>query len=213
MTRYQPKTAAEHYATADFLLRQIENDFCQDIPPETRMQKAALAQAHAVLATSPHGEPAVEKDDRHPVFYAADAVLFARQDGVWHVLLIERGWDPHQGKLALPGGHVEPGETSEQAARREAEEETGLGLAGIPMRLVGVYDKPGRDARGRYVSVAYTATLSGAALPVPVAGDDAARAMWLPLAAAAVEAKRGGFAFDHAAILADAAVLAGIPLP
>ncbi|GAA3554309.1 NUDIX hydrolase [Amycolatopsis ultiminotia] len=141
-------------------------------------------------------------DDRTPVFYTADVVLFAMRGNEPLVLLIERGWDPHQGRLAFPGGHVEPDESSEAAARREAQEETGLDLAGIPLRMVGVYDEPGRDPRGRYVSVVYTATL--ASLPAPVAGDDAARAFWLPLATALREARDGRFAFDHARILTDA---------
>ncbi|ADJ42193.1 DNA hydrolase [Amycolatopsis mediterranei S699] len=146
---------------------------------------------------------AARLDDRDPVFYAADVTLFAMHEGVWHVLLIERGWAPDKGKLALPGGHVDAGESSEQAARREAAEETGLDLSGVVLDRIGVYDAPGRDARGRYVSVAYGAVLEDAI--APVAGDDAASAAWMPLPTAARVAHRGGFAFDHADILFDAA--------
>ena len=92
---------------------------------------------------------------------------------------------------------------AEQAARREAAEETGLDLTGVMLDRIGVYDAPGRDVRGRYVSVAYGAVLDDAI--TPVAGDDAASAAWVPLRTAARVAHRGGFAFDHADILTDAA--------
>ncbi len=51
-----------------------------------------------------------------PIRYTADVVV-TTTDG--HVLLIQRGWDPHKGAWALPGGHVDPGETSRAAAARE----------------------------------------------------------------------------------------------
>ncbi|MBD2818520.1 NUDIX hydrolase [Streptomyces rochei] len=123
----------------------------------------------------------------------ADVVLFA----AGHVLLIERGWDPYEGYWALPGGHVDTGETSVAAAARELEEEAGIAVPVADLRQVGAFDAPGRDPRGRYVSVAYTATLPA---PVPpTAGDDATAARWWPLDALP------DLAFDHADILAAAA--------
>ncbi|WP_233620520.1 NUDIX hydrolase [Amycolatopsis sp. WAC 01416] len=154
------------------------------------------------------GRVATRLDRRAPVFYAADVVLFAHRDGVPHVLLIERGKNPHQGKAAFPGGHVDAGETALAAAKREAVEETGLDLDRTSLRLVGVYDTPGRDPRGRYVGVAYTAVLP--TMPAPVAADDAAAASWIPLVVAVRMARAGGFAFDHAEILADAVRATGV---
>ncbi|MFH8558900.1 NUDIX domain-containing protein [Streptomyces celluloflavus] len=125
--------------------------------------------------------------------YTADVVLFA----VGHVLLIERGWDPFKSRWALPGGHVDLGETSLDASARELEEETGITVPATDLRQVGAFDAPGRDPRGRYVSVAYTATLPA---PVPpTAGDDATAARWWPLSALP------DLAFDHAEIVSAAA--------
>ncbi|MFF8960789.1 NUDIX domain-containing protein [Streptomyces sp. NPDC014894] len=124
--------------------------------------------------------------------YTADVVLFA----AGHVLLIERGWPPHQGAWALPGGHVDIGETSLSASVRELEEESGITVPAADFRQVGVWDAPGRDPRGRYVTVAYTATLL--AMVQPTAGDDATAARWWPLDALP------DLAFDHAEIIAGA---------
>nr|BAK19846.1 hypothetical protein [Streptomyces rochei] len=126
------------------------------------------------------------------IHYTADVVLLA----AGHVLLIERGWDPFKGSWALPGGHVDKGETSLAAGSRELKEETGISVPAADLRQMGAYDAPGRDPRGRYVSVAYTATLP--ALVEPTAGDDATGARWWPLAALP------NLAFDHAEIVADA---------
>ncbi|MFB8123334.1 NUDIX domain-containing protein [Streptomyces bacillaris] len=125
--------------------------------------------------------------------YTADVVLFA----AGHVLLIERGWDPFKNRWALPGGHVNTGESSLDASARELEEESGITVPTADLRQVGAFDAPDRDPRGRYVSVAYTATLP--ALVEPTAGDDATAARWWPLDALP------DLAFDHAEIVAAAA--------
>jgi 8-oxo-dGTP pyrophosphatase MutT (NUDIX family) len=54
-----------------------------------------------------------------------------------HIVLTVRAGtlERHRGQVSLPGGVVEPGETFEQAALREAHEEVGLSPAGV--RLVG----------------------------------------------------------------------------
>ena len=109
-----------------------------------------------------------------------------------HVLLIRRGSDPYEGYWALPGGFVEVGETLEEAAVREAEEETGLKVEIV--RLVGVYSNPDRDPRGHNVSVTYLARAQGGELS---AATDAAEASFLD--PSTVE-----LAFDHQKIVADA---------
>jgi len=109
----------------------------------------------------------------------ADVVLFGKHDRQLWVLMIRRGWEPFAGWWALPGGHVDAGEDTAAAARRELAEETGLRLNPDALDLVGAYAEPGRDPRGRYVTFAYTALADG--LATPNAGDDASAACWFPV--------------------------------
>lgn len=140
----------------------------------------------------------------------ADVAMFARDaKGLW-LLLIRRGGHPCLGKLALPGGFCEEGETIEATAQRELEEETGATDA--PVRLLGVYSKPGRDPRGWTVSATYMAVVDRERVRVE-AGDDAADAGWylVERVGGDVFFSRGGqretlsdLAFDHADMVCDA---------
>ena len=100
----------------------------------------------------------------------ADICVFLRAGEGWKLLLIRRGGHPYLGCWALPGGFADEGETIEQTAARELEEETGL--SGLPLELVGVYSAPGRDPRGWTVSVAFAVGVRDAC-PEATAGDDA----------------------------------------
>ena len=137
--------------------------------------------------------------------YTADMILLTQRDGVWYVLLIERRWDPYQGKLALPGGYVEEGETSEQAARRETYEEVNLKVK-VTLTFVKRYADPGRDPRGDVASDAFVVVLPNK--PKPKAGDDARNAEWIPV----TEALNQTLAFDHGTILRDALSRAGVKI-
>ena len=84
------------------------------------------------------------------------------------IVLIERKNPPHG--WAIPGGFVDYGEKVEDAAVREAKEETSLDVK--LTRLLGVYSDPSRDPRSHTISTVYVATAAG----LPVAADDAAYA-------------------------------------
>jgi 8-oxo-dGTP diphosphatase len=63
-------------------------------------------------------------------------------------------------RFAVPGGMVDWGETIEEAARRELEEETGLQWVRL-QRLVGVYSSPARDPRTHAVSITLAVEVRG----------------------------------------------------
>jgi len=124
------------------------------------------------------------------------AILTVRED-LLHVLVIERANAPYRGQAALPGGFLRADEDLREAAERELAEETGLGGNALHLEQLATYGAPGRDPRGRVVSVAYLAIAPD--LPIPAAGSDARAARWAP-----VEKVRGTLAFDHTQILDDA---------
>lgn len=106
------------------------------------------------------------------------------------IVLIERlnvpyGW-------ALPGGFVDYGESVEQAARREALEETGLAVR--LLEQFQVYSDPERDARKHTISVVFLAIASGE----PKAQDDAKNLQLFEL-----WQRPSPLCFDHDQILQD----------
>jgi ADP-ribose pyrophosphatase YjhB (NUDIX family) len=106
------------------------------------------------------------------------------------IVLIKRKNPPYG--WALPGGYVDYGESLEQAAIREAKEETGLQVQ--LKHQLHTYSDPQRDPRRHTVTTVYVVTAQGK----PVAGDDAQRVAVFPLSDLPRE-----MAFDHAAILED----------
>ena len=95
------------------------------------------------------------------------------------MLTVRRGIPPYQGKFALPGGFVLPDEDLEAAAYRELAEEAGLKKRAVTLEQLRTFGAPGRDPRGRVVSVAYLAM--GAGLPDPRGGSDALSAQFEPV--------------------------------
>lgn len=106
------------------------------------------------------------------------------------VVLIRRknpppGW-------AIPGGFIDAGESAEEAAEREAREETGLEVRDL--RQFHVYSDPRRDPRRQTLAVVFTAVGEG----VLSAADDAAEA-----GVFAEDGLPAEMAFDHRQIVGD----------
>ncbi len=127
---------------------------------------------------------------KNPVPTVDIIIEITRHDGKRGIVLIERKNPPYG--WAIPGGFVDYGETLEEAAVREAQEETSLNIR--LKQQMHTYSEPDRDPRQHTISTVYIAEAEG----TPVAQDDAKNTgifteeeIVFPLA------------FDHRAILTD----------
>lgn len=134
-----------------------------------------------------------------PVLVTVDALVLC----AGHVLLVERGQHPGKGLLALPGGFLEQQDSLWQSCLRELAEETGWAPfpqdAAAALRGVLVFDHPYRSLRGRTITHVHVLDWPAQQLPAVQGADDAARALWLPLAELA--AHEAQFFEDHFHIL------------
>ena len=119
-----------------------------------------------------------------------DCVIFGYDGKELKVLLIERGIEPFKGCWAFPGGFLNMDEDALAGARRELKEETGLENAFIEQ--FHTFSEPGRDPRGRVITVAHYALVK---IQEVEGGDDAAQARWFPID------EVPPLAFDHDRIL------------
>ncbi len=106
------------------------------------------------------------------------------------IVLIERKNPPYG--WAIPGGFVDYGESLEEAAVREAREETGLDV--VLKRQFHTYSDPSRDSRRHTITTVYIARGEG----ILQAADDAKNAGIFNR-----ENLPGNIVFDHSDILND----------
>jgi 8-oxo-dGTP diphosphatase len=118
-----------------------------------------------------------------------DAVIFAVTQGEIKLLLIKRKNEPFKGMWAIPGGFIGIDEDLDDAVARELFEETGL--SGIKLEQMHTFGKPGRDPRGRQITVVYMGIITDG-LDRIKAGDDARLAQWFD-----INALPPDMAFDH----------------
>ena len=122
--------------------------------------------------------------------FAADILITLSDRPDRPFVLIERANPPFG--WAVPGGFVDVGETVEQAAIREAKEETRLDVK--LTALLGIYSDPKRDSRNHTVTAVYLAEAEG----TPQAADDAKNCGVFTFDNLPDE-----LAFDHAQVVAD----------
>jgi 8-oxo-dGTP diphosphatase len=103
------------------------------------------------------------------------------------ILLIKRGNEPFKGQWAIPGGFIEMDEELADAAARELAEETGL--TNVKLQQLQTFGKPGRDPRGRNITVVFWGTTDKTEIHP---GDDAAEAKWFE-----INNLPENLAFDH----------------
>jgi 8-oxo-dGTP diphosphatase len=129
------------------------------------------------------------------MYVTTDAVAIScvAKQGV-RLLLVRRANAPFEGFWALPGGFVDEEEDLPAACAREMEEETGAHPTA--MLQVGAWGRPGRDPRGRNVSIVYLVAVRAGA-EKPRAGSDALQAQWHLTSALPP------LAFDHKDIVAE----------
>jgi len=121
-----------------------------------------------------------------------DCIVSRNINSHTEILLIKRLREPYQNQWALPGGFVEIDEDLLEGAQRELLEETGI--EEINLKQFKTYGTPGRDPRGRTISVIFYGEFAEQDKSVK-AGDDAAEVHWFDMD------QLPDLAFDHSNII------------
>jgi 8-oxo-dGTP diphosphatase len=132
---------------------------------------------------------------------AVDVVVFtlrpaAAMEDQWQVLLVKRDEPAFGDKLSLPGVLVRADETFDAAARRALETKAGLDARDWYLEQLGTFGDPGRDTRGRVVSVAHVALVRTDDMQL-MRGSGIRSIDWVPVRRLPAET----LVFDHADML------------
>lgn len=123
-----------------------------------------------------------------PVLAAGGVVWRRAPDGGIEVVLVHR---PRYDDWSLPKGKLDAGETDEEAALREVEEETCVvGELGAELPTITYLDRSGKQKRVRYWAMTVASGTPGAA-------NEVDRAEWVPIAEAA---RRLSYAHDKSVL-------------
>ncbi len=128
------------------------------------------------------------QEELGPGPYVTVDIIIELEEGL---VIIERSNPPYG--YALPGGFLDRGESLEQAACREAKEETNMDLKNL--RQFHTYSDPNRDPRFHTISTVFIAKGEG----TPQFGDDAKGLKVVPYAELLIQT----YAFDHKSVIQD----------
>lgn len=129
--------------------------------------------------------------EHHHVKTTVGAIILKQSEEGKKVLLTLRGVQPFRGKWCLPGGHIDPNETAQQAIIREVKEEVGLDFN---PRFLGYFDEIIPEHKIHAVVLIYYGTATGNLQAQP---EEVTDLKWFSFA----QAQSLSLAFHHNQIL------------
>lgn len=170
------------------------HDYSEEPAPVTREGEAEYLQTY---------DPWKYGTDPAGYSYTADNIIFTKgDDGRLKILLIERGNFPYKGYWCHPGGFIDEGETTHEAAVRELKEETSMDVSSDMVHFVKKYDHDWRDPRMKHI-VMNTHVTFLPEIPKFEAADDAAAAKLVDVKSLYSDSGSLPLGFDHKQSIAD----------
>ncbi|MEN1784823.1 MAG: NUDIX domain-containing protein [Bacteroidota bacterium] len=137
------------------------------------------------------------------ITHAIDCIIFGFDKGALEILLIERGFEPEEGKWSLAGGFVNKDEDVDAAAKRVLR--TLTGLENVYLEQVKTFGRVDRDPVVRVISTAYITMILKSAYEKKKLTDFGAK--WFPLD------DLPNLIFDHAEMVQTAMQALRIQIP